>query len=77
MIVNLGLIIVTVTTWALNKAIPALHADHRADKLLQAQQASNLCEQHGDCEAQKVQALQGMKPVVRLDSKPSVEVPAK
>lgn len=56
--------------WALNKGIPAIFHAIQAKHQTQVTQADNLCEKHNDCEAQKIQALQGMKSVVRLEAKP-------
>lgn len=74
MIISAAAIIGTAVAWALNKAIPAMWHQHVAIQQTQVQQASNLCEMHGDCEAQKIQALQGMKPVVTLKTSPVKEV---
>jgi len=60
-------------TWAGTKAIPAWWQHHVVKRQTQVQQASNLCEQHNDCDAQKIQALQGMKPVVTLKTSPVKE----
>lgn len=61
--------LIIAVSFLLNKAIPGWFKHRVAAKQAQVEQANDLCKNHGDCEAQKIQALQGMKPVVRLEFK--------
>jgi|GEM_PF-5315326 len=72
-VISIPFLILSVITWAGTKAIPAWWKQHVANHQTQVQQASNLCEQHNDCESQKIQSLQGMKPVVTLKTTPAKE----
>lgn len=53
-------------TWNIKTAIPAVFKHHIEDKQTQVELAKDLCANHGDCEAQKALAMQGIKPVARV-----------
>lgn len=65
-----------VLAWAGNKAIPAVWHHHIDRQAQQIELAKDLCSNHGDCEAEKIQALQGMKKVVRLEGVPAGAEPS-
>lgn len=67
MIIGWPAIITTLIAWSLNKGIPAIWHHHTDAHKTQVEQAKDLCDNHQDCEAEKIQALQGMKPVTRLE----------
>jgi hypothetical protein len=46
-------------TWGLNKAIPSFWQEHKDRINTQVELARDLCQNHGDCEAQKAIALRG------------------
>ena len=60
---SFGMLISGIITWAGHKALPAVFK-HRNQVQQQRYEASkDLCEIHNDCEAYKLYALQGLKPV--------------
>jgi hypothetical protein len=69
----LTVLIPLAVTFLLNKALPAVfHAATHQATPTQVQQAKELLDK-GDSEAEKIQSLQGMTPVVRLQPAPATE----
>lgn len=67
MLIPMTAIIIGALGWLGNKAVPAIWQHHITTPTpTQVEQAKDLAS-HGDYEAEKMQALQGLKPVVRLN----------
>jgi hypothetical protein len=59
--IGLGTLLATFVAWSLNKGIPSLWHGHTDRQNMQVTLAKDLCTNHGDCEAQKAIAMQGVK----------------